>query len=109
MRLSPLDQRIALMKAGTAHCLFFLGRYDEAASWAARAFREVADNQAVLRITAASNALDGRTEEALKAVARLSQLNPTLRVSNLKDVLGPYGREDLARYEDALRRAGLPE
>jgi TolB-like protein/class 3 adenylate cyclase/Tfp pilus assembly protein PilF len=109
MRLSPLDQQIALMKAGTAHCLFFLGRYDEAASWAGLAFQEVADNQAVLRITAASNALTGRTAEAQEAVARLRQLNATLRVSNLKDVLGPYGAEDITRYQEALRRAGLPE
>jgi hypothetical protein len=44
------------------------------------------------------------------AVARLRQLNPALRVSTLKDVLGPYGRaEDLARYEEGMRQAGLPE
>jgi hypothetical protein len=43
-------------------------------------------------------------------VARLRQLNPSLHVSNLEDVLGPYRRaEDLARYEEGLRRAGLPE
>jgi hypothetical protein len=34
----------------------------------------------------------------------------TLRVSNLKDVLSPYRRaEDLSRYEEGLRQAGLPE
>ena len=45
-----------------------------------------------------------------KAVARLRQLNPTLRVSTLKDVLGPYRRaEDLSRYKEGLRQAGLPE
>ena len=32
----------------------------------------------------------GRLEQARTAVARLRQVNPTLRVSNLKDVLGPY-------------------
>jgi len=41
-------------------------------------------------------------------VARLRQLNPALRVSNLKDVLGPRA-EDLSRYEKGLRQAGLPE
>jgi adenylate cyclase len=45
-----------------------------------------------------------------KAMARLRQLNPALRVSNLKDVLGPYPRaDDLSRYEEGLRQAGLPE
>jgi hypothetical protein len=52
----------------------------------------------------------GRLEQARKAMARLRQLNPALRVSNLNDVLGPYQHaEDLARYGEGLRRAGLPE
>ena len=29
--------------------------------------------------------------------------------SNLKEVLGPYRRTDLLRYEEGLRKAGLPE
>jgi adenylate cyclase len=43
-------------------------------------------------------------------VVRLQRLNSALRVSNLKHVLGPYRRaEDLTRYEEGLRKAGLPE
>ena len=110
MRLSPLDPWVTGMRSGTAHAHFFLGRYDEAASWAAMALQDNPDFQPGLRIAAASNAMAGRPEQAHKAVARLRQLNPALRVSNLKDVLGPYRRaEDLSRYEEGLRRAGLPE
>ena len=89
---------------------FFLGRYDEAASWAAMAMQDNPDFQAGLRIGAAINAMVGRPKEAHETVVRLQRLNPTLRVSNLTNVLGPYRRaEDLARYEEGLRRAGLPE
>jgi TolB-like protein/class 3 adenylate cyclase len=110
MRLSPLDPRVTPMRAGTAHAHFFLGRYDEAASWAAMALQENPNYQPGLRIAAASNAMAGRPEQAHKAVARLRQLNPALRVSTLKDVLGPYRRaEDVSRYEEGLRQAGLPE
>jgi tetratricopeptide (TPR) repeat protein len=110
MRLSPLDPSLLGMRGGTAHAHFFLGRYDEAASWAAMALQDNPDFQGQLRIDAASNAMAGRPEQAHKAVARLRQLNPALRVSSLKDVLGPYRRaEDLARYEEGLRQAGLPE
>ncbi|MFB9264435.1 adenylate/guanylate cyclase domain-containing protein [Bradyrhizobium erythrophlei] len=110
MRLSPLDPRATEMRAGTAHAHFFLGHYDEAASWAAMALQDNPDNQAGLRIDAAGKAMAGRPEQAHKAVARLRQVNPALRVSTLKDVLGPYRRaEDLARYQEGLRRAGLPE
>jgi tetratricopeptide (TPR) repeat protein len=110
MRLSPLDPSLLLMRAGTAHAHFFLGRYNEAASWAATALQDNPDSQPGLRIAAASNAMAGRLEQAHKAMARLRQLNPTLRVSTLKDVLGPYRRaEDLSRLEEGLRQAGLPE
>jgi TolB-like protein/class 3 adenylate cyclase len=111
MRLNPLDPwGIGMMRSGTAHAHFFLGRYDETASWAAMALQDNPDFQAGLRIAAASNAMAGRPEQAQKAVARLRQLNPALRVSNLKNVLGPYRHaDDLSIYEEGLRRAGLPE
>jgi TolB-like protein/class 3 adenylate cyclase len=110
MRLSPLDPRATEMRVGTAHAHFFLGHYDEAASWAAMALQDNPDFQPGLRIVAAGHAMAGRTEEAQKAVARLRQLNPALRVSNLKNVLGPYRlAEAFSQYEEGLRQAGLPD
>ena len=49
MRLSPLDPWVTGMRAGTAHAHFFLGRYDEAASWAAMALQDNPDYQPGLR------------------------------------------------------------
>jgi TolB-like protein len=109
MRLNPLDPNMSGMRSGTAHAHFFLGRYAEAASWAGMALQYNSDFQPGLRISAASNAMGGQLEQAHTAVARLRQLNPELRVSNLKDMIGPYRVEDLSRFEDGLRRAGLPE
>src|SRR6202011_430195 len=106
MRLSPLDPRLMGMRNGIAHAHFFLGRYDEAASWAAMALLDNPDFPPGLRIAAASNAMAGRPEQAHKAIARLRQLNPALRVSNLKDVVGYRRAEDLSRYEEGLRQAG---
>jgi tetratricopeptide (TPR) repeat protein len=109
MRLSPLDPLVAAMRAGTAYAHFLLGRYDEAASWAAMALQDNPDYQPGLRIAAASNAMAARPEQAHKAMARLRQLNPALRVSTLKDLVGPWHAEGLSRLEEGLRRAGLPE
>jgi adenylate cyclase len=110
LRLSPLGPRVTAMRGGTASAHFFLGRYDEAASWAAMALQDNPDFQPGLRVAAASNAMAGRPEQAHKAMARLRQLNPTLRICNLKDVRGPYRRaDDLSRLEEGLRQAGLPE
>ena len=109
VRLSPLGRGIAGMQAATAHAHFFAGRHEEASSWAERVFREYPASHPGLRIAAASNAAAGRIEQAKKAVARLRQLDPALRVSNLKEALGPYRPDDLAHYEEGMRKAGLPE
>jgi adenylate cyclase len=98
------------MHSATAHAHFFAGRYDMASSWAAMALRTWPDYSDALCIAAASHALAGGLEEARNVLARLRQLAPALRVSNLRDTLGPYRRpEDVARYEEGLRQAGLPE
>jgi adenylate cyclase len=110
MRLSPLDPQFGRMQTATAHAHFFAGRYDMASSWAGTVLRDRPDDIPALRIAAASNAIAGRTEQVQKALTRLRQLDPALRVSNVRDRLGPYRRpEDLARLEEGLRKAGLPE
>jgi tetratricopeptide (TPR) repeat protein len=109
MRLNPLDPRRAGMRTGTAYAHFLLGRYDEAASWAAMALQDNPDFPPGLRVASASNAMAGRPEQAHKAMARLRQLDPALRVSKIKEVVPHRQAEDVSRYEEGLRRAGLPE
>ena len=41
-------------------------------------------------IATASCALAGRNEEAMRLMARLLEVDPALRISNLQNVLGPY-------------------
>jgi tetratricopeptide (TPR) repeat protein len=105
MRLSPLDPLITDVQAATAHAHFFAGRYEEAAKWAAMAL----DVRAARYIVAAANALAGHTEEAKEIVVRLRQRDPGLRISTLRERVGPYRPEDLAKYEEGLREAGMPE
>ncbi|MGY4575471.1 TolB-like protein [Bradyrhizobium sp. USDA 3256] len=109
MRLNPLDSRIAGMRTGTAYAHFLLGRYEEAASWAAMALQYNPEFPAGLRVAAASNAMAGRPEQAHKAMARLRQLHPALRVSSIRDLVPHRRADDLARFEEGLRKAGLPE
>ena len=110
MRLSPLDPLMARLRATTAYAHFFAGSCDEASLWAEKSLRERPSSINALHMAVASNALAGRLEQAQKALARLRQLDPTLAVSNLRERLGPYRRpDDLTRYEEGLRKAGLPE
>jgi TolB-like protein/Flp pilus assembly protein TadD len=109
MRLSPLDPGTRVYQNGVAHAHFLSGRYDEALSWAAKALQHHPNWLGPWRIVAASHALAGRMEESKTACMRLRQLDPSLRISNLRDRTGPYQPDDLARYKDGLRKAGLPE
>jgi TolB-like protein len=109
-RLSPLDPFIHHRQSMTALAHLCAGRYDEACMWSEKSLQGGGPNFAPgYRIAAASNALVGRIEKAQKLAARFRQLDPGFRISSVKDRL-PFRRpEDLARYEDGLRKAGLPE
>lgn len=109
MRLSPLDPLTFAMQTGCAHACMFVGRYDEASQWAQTALREQPDFMTTNRIAAAASALAGRWDEARKAMGRLRRLDPALRISNLGDQIPLRRPQDLARYQDGLRKAGLPE
>jgi hypothetical protein len=60
-------------------------------------------------ILAASYAFSDRMDEARRAIRNLQELNPALRLSNLKDWLLFHRPDYLATLSDGLRRAGLPE
>ena len=110
MRLSPLDPFLFTMQGVTAFAHFFAGRYDEASAWADKAFWQRPNILATLRISAVSHAFGGRLDEARKAVALALELDPEMRISNLKDRIGTFRRqEDYAKYAEGLRMAGLPE
>ena len=110
MRFSPLNPYLWIAQVAAAHACFFAGRHDESSSYAAMALQSAPEHPVGLRIHAASSALAGQLEQARKSVASLLQRNPTLRVFGVKEVLGPYRRvQDVWKYQEGLRRAGLPE
>jgi TolB-like protein len=109
MRLSPLDPHMIAMRGGTAFAHFIAGRYDEAASWAQKAMWEQTNYLTTLRIAAASYALAGQLAEAQKIMARLLELDPTFSFAKVKEWVTFRRPQDLARLEDGLRKAGLPE
>jgi len=109
MRLSPLDPEMYRMQAGMALAHLFAGRFDTASSWAEKSFRHLPSFLLVVGIVAASHALAGLMDEARQAMRHLRQLDPTLRISNLRDWLPFHRPKDLATFVDGLRKAGLPE
>jgi TolB-like protein len=109
MRVSPRDPQIFLMESATALAHLCAGRYDEASSWARRAFSDQPNYIASLAASAASDAYTGRLEEARKAIGCIRQLDPTLCISNLKTWTPLRRPEHFGRWAEGLRKAGLPE
>jgi len=108
MRLSPLDPETYRMQAGTAAAHLFAGRFDEASSWAEKAYRNLPSFLMVVAIIAASHALGGRADEAARAMQHLRRLDPTLRISNLREWIPIRRPQDLAAFAEGLKKAGLP-
>ena len=109
MRLSPLDPETYRMQAGMAAAHLFARRFDAASEWADKASKGLPSFLLVAGVAAASHTLAGRTEEGRRAMDHLRELDPLLRISNLRDWLTIHRAEDLATFADGLRRAGLPE
>jgi len=97
------------MQNGTASAHFFAGRCDEALAWAERALQESPNCKPALRIGAASQAMLGRMDDARMTIARMSRVDPEFRVRDIGKV-APFRKPDhLAKFEEGLRKAGLPD
>jgi TolB-like protein len=109
MRLSPLEPLIPAMEAAIALAHLNAGRFDEASSWAEKAFLKQKHHHGTIRILAVSHALAGRPDLAQEAMAHLHELNPALRLKDVREMV-PFDRPgDRQQYIDGLRMAGLPE
>ncbi len=109
MRLSPLDSEMFRMQLGTSFAHLMAKRFDMARAWGEKAYRDAPFFALPATVIAASCALDGRMDEARRAMDDIFRLDPSLRLSTL-DAWLPFRRpEDLALFTDGLRKAGLPE
>ncbi|WP_245310846.1 tetratricopeptide repeat protein [Bradyrhizobium valentinum] len=109
LRLSPLDPRSFNALTGLAYAHFYAGRSEDASSCAAAAIRLQSKFVPAQLILAACHAISGRVQEAREVCARAMQLDPTLRISGIKD-WGPNRRpEDIEKLAQAFRIAGVPE
>jgi len=109
LRLNPNDPHSYSMYLAMAEAHLFIGRHDEAVSWAQRAVQEKPDFLFASIVAAACYALAGQAAEADRACRRVQQLEPTLRVSTFHKRLPVRRTQDVSKIAEGLRLAGLPE
>lgn len=109
MRLSPQDPQQFAMQGICSLGYYLLGRYDEACLSSAAALRDNPRFLIALGVSAASNAMLGKLEDADKAMALFCELDPTRRLSNLDQWFEFQRPKDMQRWSDGLALAGLPK
>jgi TolB-like protein len=111
IRLSPHDPELYhfFYAIGMAH--FVAGRYDDAATWAERAESErpAGIGFGPLRLLASSYAHVNRLDDARNAFASVLEVTPRISATGIRKAIHFGQPEDLERYLDGLRKAGLRE
>jgi len=109
MRMGPLDPMIVIAQTGTAFAHLLSHRNGEASKWAEDALRSHPSHFFANVVCACTRALAGRSVDAHSVMARVREINTTLRISNLRDSEPLRRPEDLETWAVAMRKAGLPE
>ena len=105
VQFSELDPARASGCCGMSYCCFYLGRYEEGCTWAAKALQKYV-NVLYLRPLIMNTLRAGRKDEARKVAARLLQISPNWRTS---EIVLNRNVELQTAARAALREAGLPD
>jgi adenylate cyclase len=110
IRYNPKDPGIYFRFQGLAFAHFSAGRYSEASLWARKSVHRNPNWRGGHAVLAASLAQFGLIEEAQAAVANFQENCPGETISKLRNAMIIAGKPDhVYRFEDGLRKAGLPE
>ena len=86
-----------------------LGRYAEASNWAMKALACQSDFAPAMRVATAAHALAGNLVEARRVLGQLCRLDPTLTQSSYRSMSFFRRTEDIERFVEGCRLAGMPE
>lgn len=109
LRLGPNDPQIFLIYDALCSAQFCVGRYADSLHWATKALRG-RSLPLTEYMTVACAAHLGRMEEAKERLTSIVKVDPTLRISALREKFPELRRpEDFGRLAEGLRFAGLPD
>jgi adenylate cyclase len=108
-RLSPHDPIFSMASFAYTGAEFGAGRYEKAIEWAKKTVEATPDFPAPWRYLAASLAHLGRMEEAKAAKEQLLRVMPHENLRLVRAALPSVDEDRMGRFEDGLRKAGVPE
>jgi len=108
-RLSPIDPEVYRSEVTMAFAHLCLGRYAEASNWATKALARQSDFAPAMRVATAAHALAGNMAEARRILGQLCRLDPTLTQSSYRSMSFFRRTEDIERFVEGFRLAGMPE
>jgi adenylate cyclase len=106
IRMSPHDPQNAIFNVALSGAYYLAGRYNEAIEFGRKATQQRAELSSAYRIYAASLAQAGQIEQARAAVKRLKELHPGISIAWIEQYV-PYTANQMAKFIDGLRKAGL--
>jgi len=109
LRLSPLDSTLWIAQTGMANAHFLRGRYEEALSWVSMALHQRPNSLSALRVSIAANALAGHLDMARQLLGRYRELDPDARLTKMREWWWFRGGEDVEKYLEGFRLAGMAE
>ncbi len=108
IRSNPRDISIFFRFSGIAMAHFVAGRYSEAVQWARKTIHRKPTWRLAYAVLASSLAQLNRLEEANEAVDNYLEIFPDATISEFRHL--PFKNpKDAHRFEEGLRKAGLPE
>ena len=108
-RLSPIDPELFRSQVTMAFAHLCLGRYAEASHWAMKALACQPNFAPAMRVATAAHALAGNLAEARRILGQLCRLDSTLTQSSYRSKTFFRRTEDIERFVEGFRLAGLPE
>lgn len=109
IRSNPKDPSIFFRYSGIAMAHFRAGRYTEASQWARKSINRKPSWRIGHAVLASSLVQLNLLEEAKEAVENYLENIPNETISDLRKVLPFKNSDDTRRFEEGLRKAGLPE
>jgi tetratricopeptide (TPR) repeat protein len=109
MRLNPIDPQIHQAETAMGIALLFLHRPVEALEWINKALARRTCFPSALRFAAVAYSVLNRTDEAYSMMKRLQNVDPDMRISQLKSWVPFQRSDDAAMFIEGMRKAGVLE